>query len=44
MWKFLKQLKVKKIIITVDTSLEELNVINFALKIPTEDEKLYCTL
>ena len=39
MWKFLKQLKVKKIIITVDTTLEELKLINFALKIPTEDER-----
>ena len=44
MWKLLKQLNVKKIIITVDTTLEELKLIYFALKISTEDEKLYYTL
>ena len=41
MWKLLKQLTVKKIIITLDTTLEELELINYALKIPTEGKKSY---
>lgn len=41
MSKLLKQLTVKKIIITLDTTLEELELINYALKIPTEGKKFY---